>query len=349
MDTKAENMRYILGIGNPIIDISATTTKETLKKYDLDFGGTVFASDSNIGVYAELEKSPDVSYVPGGSVTNSIRVANWCLKGSKDYRCMLLGCVGNDEYGKKLKTELDKVEVKSILETNQEHPTSRCGAAIFKKERCLIPHIMASRHLSENFVNQNKANFSQVDIFFIEGYFIIEKHNIVVDLINFFREKKTTKIGFTLSATFMIENFYDKVKEIADCSDLIFCNEDEAQCFAKLNSKDPEANSLAMHRLLKQNDSRLIIVTCGKEPVLITKYDYKNSQFEFVIKQYVPIVSNDEIVDTNGCGDSFVGGFLSQYIQGKSLTSCAKAGNYASSVIIRNIGCTHPSQCDMEF
>ena len=83
MDTQNETMRYILGIGNPIIDISATTTKEALKKYkcfnirfDLDFGGTVFANDNNIGVFQELESSKDVSYVPGGSVTNSIRVTN---------------------------------------------------------------------------------------------------------------------------------------------------------------------------------------------------------------------------------------------------------------------------------
>jgi hypothetical protein len=32
MDTKGENIRYILGVGNPIIDISATITKEALKK-----------------------------------------------------------------------------------------------------------------------------------------------------------------------------------------------------------------------------------------------------------------------------------------------------------------------------
>jgi len=32
MDTKSDQMRYILGIGNPIIDISATASKEDLKK-----------------------------------------------------------------------------------------------------------------------------------------------------------------------------------------------------------------------------------------------------------------------------------------------------------------------------
>jgi sugar/nucleoside kinase (ribokinase family) len=70
---------------------------------------------------------------------------------------MLLGCVGNDEYGRRIKSELEKVGVRSVLETTEAYPSSRCGAAIFKKERCLVPHIMASRHLTESFVNQNKV------------------------------------------------------------------------------------------------------------------------------------------------------------------------------------------------
>ena len=72
---------------------------------------------------------------------------------------MLLGCIGNDAYGKRIVSELEKAGVKPVLEVNESHPSSRCGAAIFKKERCLIPHIMVSRHLSETFVNTHKVNF----------------------------------------------------------------------------------------------------------------------------------------------------------------------------------------------
>jgi len=215
-----------------------------------------------------------------------------------------------------------------------------------KKERCLIPEILASKHLSEEFVNKNKANFNQVEILLIEGYFIIERFEIVQDLVRFFTEKHK-KIAFTLSATFMIQFHHAKVKEIADSSDLIFCNEDEAELFANKSSKDMEVNSLAIHQLLKPNENRLLIITCGKDPVVISKYDSKNNHLEYVIKQFVPLVSSEAIVDTNGCGDSFVGGFLSQYIQGNSLTSCAKAGNFASSIIIKNIGCTFPDKCDL--
>lgn len=101
----------------------------------------------------------------------------------------------------------------------------------------------------------------------------------------------------------MIQNFYDKMKEIADHSDLIFCNEDEAECFAKINSKDPEENCLTIHKILRPNENRILIVTCGKNPVIISKYNYSTNHHEFVIKSFVPIVNSDDIVDTNGCGD----------------------------------------------
>jgi adenosine kinase len=43
---------------------------------------------------------------------------------------------------------------------------------------------------------------------------------------------------------------------------------------------------------------------------------------------------------------AWLGGFLSQYVQGKSLEICARAGNWAASVILKNVGCTLPSEIE---
>lgn len=78
MDTtnQTSKISYIVGLGNPIIDISATIEDDHLTKYNLGWGKTVFASDENIGFYEDLESQKDVSYIPGGSVTNSIRISS---------------------------------------------------------------------------------------------------------------------------------------------------------------------------------------------------------------------------------------------------------------------------------
>jgi len=50
------------------------------------------------------------------------------------------------------------------------------------------------------------------------------------------------------------------------------------------------------------------------------------------------------IVDSTGAGDSFVGGFLSQFVQGKSIDVCVKAGCYAASEILKQDGCSFPEK-----
>jgi adenosine kinase len=157
---------------------------------------------------------------------------------------------------------------------------------------------------------------------------------------NFIKQNK--KVFFTLSATFMVENFYDKILNISNLANILICNNEEAASFTKNYSENYEEIALAMHRQLAPYD-RIIIITCGKYPVITSKYDYQRNEFDFILKSYVPFVEDDEIVDTNGCGDAFAGGFISQYVQGKGLEECARAGIWASSVILRNVGCTYPA------
>lgn len=76
---KTDEVKYVLGLGNPIIDISASADTASIEKYGLAFGQTVFANESNVGFFDYLEGQKDVVYIPGGSVTNSIRVTNVIL------------------------------------------------------------------------------------------------------------------------------------------------------------------------------------------------------------------------------------------------------------------------------
>jgi adenosine kinase len=48
------------------------------------------------------------------------------------------------------------------------------------------------------------------------------------------------------------------------------------------------------------------------------------------------------LVDTNGAGDAFVGGYISQLVQGADVAKCCAAGNYAANKIIQESGCKCP-------
>jgi hypothetical protein len=165
--TVPTTIKSIIGIGNPIVDITAECDDETLKKYGLEFGGTVFANEKNMSFYHELETKPEVTYIPGGSITNTLRVCSWALSmdpSTKDnFTLSLLGAVGNDLYKDKILAALERDEVKPILQIKTGIETSRCGVAINKKERCLLTHIRASNLLDIEFVNANKEKIMQHD------------------------------------------------------------------------------------------------------------------------------------------------------------------------------------------
>ena len=135
------------------------------------------------------------------------------------------------------------------------------------------------------------------------------------------------------------------MNEILEHADYVFCNEDEATCFADTNkltysSLKDVALQIAQWKKVNAKRPRISIITQGKDPILvaIAKEGDDTVQREFPI----PAIAKDLIVDTNGAGDSFVGGFLSQVVQGKDLETAIKAGIWLSGQVIQQNGCTFP-------
>ena len=352
MKQNSKQVKSLIAIGNPIVDISAETDSASIEKFKLAWGQTVFANETNIGIFEELEKKSDVSYVPGGSIQNSLRVASWCLgmndATKKDYQLTMLGCVGNDSYKDKITNALKEAGVNPLLQANDKMNSSRCAVGIYKKERCLVPEIKASNTLSMDFVNANMEKITAHDSLLIEGYFIVERFEIVKALVKKFKEAKKPVI-FTLSAVFLLQAHLQKMLEIANDSDLIFCNMDEAETLAGGKCETPQETLEKAHKQLAKNSERLLICTCGNKGVFASSFNYETQQLEFVLQSFPRFIKQDDIVDLNGAGDAFLGGFMSQWMQGKQLNTCCKAGNNASGVILRNVGCTFPKDGKINF
>merc|ERR1712137_832576 len=58
----------------------------------------------------------------------------------------------------------------------------------------------------------------------------------------------------------------------------------------------------------------------------------------------VLVLPKEKLVDTNGAGDSYVGGFLAGMVKGLPIEACCQAGAYAASVIVQRSGCTFPEK-----
>ena len=344
--------KSLLAIGNPIVDISAEVTREILDKYHLKFGETVFADKNNIGFYQELENMPQVSYLPGGSIQNTLRICAHCLNldpsiKNNFFRLSMLGATGDDTYRDKIINSFNQLGVNYLLEKIPNVHTSRCGVGIHMKERCLLPEIRASNLISENFINENMDEICKHDALLIEGYFLQEKNELCQMLCTKFKDQRKLVI-LTSSAVSIVQQHPDKIIDISNYADMIVGNVAEMEAFAGVSNVD--------HRTLFEKASkkliakeRAFVMTKGDQGVVVGKYDYNKGSMDFIFQCFPTVMKMEEIEDLNGAGDAFLGGFLSQYMQGKSLEACCKAGNNAASMILRSIGCTIPKNAKLQF
>lgn len=341
----------LIAIGNPIVDISAEVEKEIIQKFGLKWGETVFANQMNIGFFTELESKPQVTYIPGGSIQNALRVCSWCLNmepmNKNKYSINMLGAVGDDIYRDKILVALKMAGVKPLLQSIPKMFTSRCGVGIYKKERCLLPEIRASNCLTDEFISEHQNEIFGNDALLIEGYFLQEKFELCKQLcMEFNKEKKF--IILTLSAVFMVQAHYDKILEIANYSDMIVGNMEELETFSGAKGMEKKVIFEKSFTKLAPKE-RLFVITDGSKGVLISKYDYKRNKMDFILQSFPSLMKTEDITDLNGAGDAFLGGFLSQFMKGSSLYSCCTAGNDAAYVILQNIGCTFPKDLKIQF
>jgi len=129
-------------------------------------------------------------------------------------------------------------------------------------------------------------------------------------------------------------------------TDIVFGNETEAAAYAEsfeLNTTDVGEIAMKIAQLPKENGSRsrLVVITQGSDPVIAVEHGKLHS---FPVAP----IPKEEIVDTNGAGDAFVGGFLAQQVLGKNLETMVRCGNWAAAHCIKRSGCTMPETCDFE-
>ena len=329
----------VVAIENPLLDIQLEIeTEELLTKYGLKNGHACLADESHQPLFAEIWGHTNKVVVPGGSSLNSLRAANHMLGASG--KCAFLGSIGNDEVGKVLQAELHRVGIDGLFSIDAETPTGSCAVLVHEKERALCANLAAclkykTEHLVSNLPALESTRFLYTSAFFITSNFD------ALQIYAKFAAEHDKPLGFNLSACFLIQFNTQQVNSILEYADYVFCNEDEAKCFADTNkieytSLKDVAVAISKWNKINTKRPRISIVTQGKDPILVASSE--GLQLEFP----VPLIAKELLVDTNGAGDSFVGGFVSQIVQGGDLETAVKAGMWLSGQVIQRNGCTFP-------
>jgi len=332
----------IFGACNPLLDISAKVSQDLLKKYDLKPNSAILGEDKHLEIYDDLEKtySSDLEYIPGGAGQNALRTASWILKHPNV--ATFVGCIGKDQNADIMKQKANEVGLNAVYQVNDSAKTGTCAVLITGNERSLVAHLGAANHFTVDHLNKpdNWSLIEKAKVFYISGYFFTVCQEAILKIANYALEHKRT-FSINLSAPFISQFFKDRILSAIPYVDIIFGNDDEARAFSKnvIGSEATDAVEIAkaISHMEKKDTSRerIVIITQGDKPVVVARAGQ--------VREYpVDKVDQAEIVDTNGAGDAFVGGFLSQYIQGKEFDKCIDCAIWVSTLIIKRHGCTFP-------
>lgn len=327
----------LLGCGNPLLDISAVTDEKFLQKYDLKPDNAILAEEKHKPLYEELVERFNAEYIAGGSVQNSFRVAQWILE--KPNVAVFFGCVGDDKFSKILETKARSDGVNVQYQYTQEAPTGTCAVLITGTHRSLCANLAAANLFTKDHLAtpDNKKLLENAEYYYISGFFLTVSPPSIMEVAHH-AHKHNRMFMMNLSAPFLSEFYKEPMMAALPFVDILFGNEAEAECFAQQQSweeRDMKEIGKKMVNLPKENPNRprIVIITQGQNPVLLIQED---SIEEFPVEK----LKREEVVDTNGAGDAFVGGFLSQYVQKKPLSVCIRCGNWAARQIIQRSGCT---------
>lgn len=221
----------------------------------------------------------------------------------------LFGKIGNDLYSKDNLKNLKKEKV----DTSHIEVGSACGGVagimIDSSTNSIIVVPGANGEVDTDYIERKKKHLLEYDVFCLQLEIPLETTKLLVSLLA--KAKKT--IIFNPSPIVPLEE-----KFLKKCS-YIIVNEIEIKKLPNYKSID---------QCLKDYKGKLIL-TCGGDGVYY--YDKKKVQ-------HIPSLKIDNIVDTTGAGDTFLGSFALKISEGKSIEEAISYANVCAGLKIKKLG-----------
>jgi len=346
----------IFSLGNPLLDISADVDDDFLQKWGLKKNSAILAEP---GIHDDLfddmikRYASGVKYIAGGAVQNAVIGAQWFLR--QPNICVFMGCIGDDEYGRILAGKAKEAGVKTMYMISETERTGTCAVCISEggKARSLVAYLGAANAFKKDHLIKHWKAVEEASIFYISGFHLTVSPDSILEVAKYSSGLDNKIFTMNLSAAFISDVFGDRLLAILPYIDILFGNEDEAAALARaLKLKEglsvKEMAEEFARQPKKNNKDRLIVITQGADEVITVKR-LKESTNGLTTRTFpVQKLPPEFIVDTNGAGDAFVGGFLSQLVQGKDLDICVKAGIYGAHEVIQLSGATYPPVCNFK-
>jgi len=325
-------------MGNPLLDMQVVNGEALLEKYGLKANDAILAEEKHAPIYDEVVKNHKVNYVAGGAAQNAARAAAYVLPPDS---VVYTGCVGDDELAAQLKAVNAKEGVESAYLVKKGDLTGACAVILTGQERSLVTTLRASEKFEPSHLSTISHLVDGAKLYYIGGFFLT--HGVESALVVAKKAADSGKVfSLNLSAPFIAQFFKVQLEQILPYADIVIGNESEAAAYASSIGLEESAHTnlaliaqrIASFSKVNASRPRVVVLTHGpKETVLVTSDDVENPK----VFRVEPLAKED-IVDTNGAGDAFAGGFIAAFHLGKSLSECVMVGHRMGRMCVKQIG-----------
>jgi adenosine kinase len=329
-------------MGNPLLDMQVRNGEKLLEKYGLKADDAILAGEKQTGIYDELVKEYQVSYVAGGAAQNAARGAAYVLPPKS---VVYVGAVGDDDLAEQLKEANKREGLDQVYQVKKGEKTGACAVIITGHLRSLVTNLRVAEKFEKSHLSSPEVAPLIIDakFFYVEGYFLSHGVESALEL-----SSKSAAAGKTFvlnfSAPFIPQFFTKQLQDILPYTDVIIGNESEAEAWANAtglpNVKDIPGIARSIALLPKSNPSRprIVIITQGAQKTVLVTSDKPDSPKLFPVNR----LTDSQIVDTNGAGDAFAGGFIGALIAGKNLDESILAGHALAGACVQQVGPQYP-------
>lgn len=318
----------LIGVGSPIMDLLATVPFEFLRDHVAgDQGGMVLVNDAEMSaILASLADQPATS--TGGSAANATLNAT-----RLGLRTTYLGKLGNCDIATTYRDRFEALGIDSSRFKTGDVPNARSLILTTPDaDRTMRTDLGAAMTLSPDEISA--ADFAGCRHTHVEGYLVFNE--ALADAVLAAAREAGCTVSVDLASFEVINATRPWIfKQLASGIDIVFANEDEIRALFEdeTSSYDDLAKRLAGHGVIAA-------VKVGKDGAWIARGDE--------LHRIEPVVV-DNVVDTNGAGDSWAAGFLSAHLTGKSLAEAGRIASHVGAETVQHLGPIIPDEVFAEL
>jgi len=219
--------------------------------------------------------------------------------------------------------------------------TGACAVVLTGHHRSLVTTLRAAEKFDKSHLTTIYHLVDAAKFYYIGGFFLTHGVESALELAK--KAAGASKVvALNLSAPFIAQFFTLQLEQILPFADIVIGNETEAAAYASaVGLPEPSHTDIPLiakriASLPKNNNSRprIVVITHGAEETVLVASDKPDEPKIFKVDK----LTETEIVDTNGAGDAFAGGFMGAFSLGKSLDECVEVGHRMGRMCVGEIG-----------